>query len=821
VRRILTDQAAAVWRDVRHSARVLVASPAYTLVSVLSIALGIGLATTVYCEYRSTLFRPIPGVTAAESLVTILQPVSYPSLEEFRDNSGQFSSLAAYQGPVPFVLRNQGAPERVWGQIVTPDYFRVLGVRCALGRAFAPGDAELHTGAVISDRLWRRRFSADPNLPGQTIRLGGRMVTVIGVAPPGFLGASPMMLAADIFVATTADEDILPELARERVHDPRRRGFFTVGRLRPGITTEQAEIALDALARRLDEQLGERLQPGGRRISLAPGGTLFPVRKQDLPLLLSFPLALVGITLWVGCTNVATMSLAKVVARRRETAVRLALGAGRARIVRQLLTENVMLSLMAAFAGCALSYWALGAADRLKPMMPGYMEVQFLMDGTALAMAVVVAVGAGLVFGLLPAVRAARTNIASGLSTGAYVRVSGYRWFSVRNFLVLQQVAGSLTLLLLTGFIILGFQRSTSLDMGFDTRGLSMASLDPQRDGYTPEATADLLEKLEQRLRVVPGIRAVAYAQGSPLGALGEMAQAKTRLVRDPQLLHYVKIEHVAPRYFETIGIPILLGRAFTIAEADHAAKVAIVNETMAQGFGPGAEVLDRTVDIDGQPHSIVGVAKDVRGVAILRLSESVAYVPLDAADRRAAGGMTVLVRAEPGVEVPAEIRKAARALDPDLAVFDVLNMTEQIQQTMSMVRVVTFVYGGIGLFGLALAAIGLGGVTAYAVARRRKEIGIRMALGARAVDVLRVVLREGAVLVIVGTAVGQLAAMGVGRALGGYIALVSQALQTSLSDPLLLVGAPILLAGVTMLACWFPARRAIRIDPVTTLREE
>jgi macrolide transport system ATP-binding/permease protein len=820
--RRLTEQASVVWRDVRQSARVLVASPAYTLVSVVSIALGLALVTTVYCEYRSTLFRPIPGVTGADSLVTILQPVSYPSLEEFRDHGGQFSSLAAYQGPVAFVLRNQAAPERVWGQIVSPDYFTVLGVRCAIGRAFVPGDADLDTGVVISDRLWRRRFAADPTLPGHPIRLGGRMVTVMGVAPPGFLGASPMMLAADIFVATTADENILPELARDRVHDPGRRTFFAVGRLRPDITIERAEAALDAIARRLDEQRGEHLQPGGRRILLAPGGTLFPVRKQDLPLLLSFPLALVAITLWVGCTNVATMSLARVVARRRETAVRLALGASRARIVRQLLTESVMLSLMAAAAGCALSYWALGAFDRLKPLMPGYMDFQILMDGTALALAAAVAAGAGLAFGLLPAARAARTPIASGLSTGAYVRVSGYRWLSVRNFLVLQQVAGSLTLLLLTGFIILGFQRSTSLDMGFDTRGLSMASLDPQRDGYTPEATADLLEKLEQRLRVVPGIRALAYAQGSPLGALGEMAQTKVRLVRDPEtLVHRVKVEHVAPRYFETLGIPVLLGRAFTTAEADHGAKVAIVNETMAQGFGTGAAVLGRTVDIDGEPNMVIGVAKDVRGIAVLRLAESVAYVPLETADRRAAGGITVLLRAEPGVDARAEIRKAAQALDPDLAIFDVLNMTEQVQQTMSMVRVVTFVYGGIGVFGLALAAIGLGGVTAYSVARRRKEIGIRIALGARATDVLRVVLREGAVLVVAGTVVGQLAAMGIGRALGGYIALVSQALQTSLSDPLLLVGAPLLLAGVTMLACWFPARRAIRIDPVTTLREE
>ena len=808
-------------RDVRASARSLAAAPGFVLTSAISIGLGIGLATTVFCEYRSTLFRPLPGVSGGTSLVTILQPVSYQALREFRDASGQFSELAAFQGPVAFVLRTRTGQERVWGQIVTPDYFRVLRVRCTIGRTLGPEDSDGNTSIVISDRLWQARFGRDPAVLARTLPLGGRSVTVVGVAAPGFLGASPLMSAADVWVATSADAAIVPELARQRLDDPGLRTFVAIGRLRAGVTVEQTEIALDGIVRRLDERNGERLQPSGRRIALAPGGNVFPIRDQDLPLVFSFPVALVGLTLWVGCANVATMSLARAMGRRRDTAIRLALGASRSRIVRQLLTESVMLALVAAALGCCFSYWSLGVADRLRPMMPGYMDLQFQMDRTALIVASAIGILAGVLFGLAPALRSARVDISTGIRTGVHVRLAGYRSFSVRNLLVLQQVAGSLTLLLLTGFIVLGFGRSASVDPGFDPHGLFSASLDPRRDGYTPEATADILDRLEHRLTSIPGIRMVAFAEGGAGGAMAQMARAKSRMIRDPQMLRAVQVERIGPRYFETMRIPLVLGRPFTVSESRPAAAIAIVNETMARGLGSGGPIVGRTLEVEGKTHSIIGVARDVRGVSILRVSRSMAYLPLDVTEAGAIGGVTLIVRAEPGVDVPREVRGAARSLDPALGVFDAQSMTAEIQQMLALVRAATFVYGGIGLFGLALAAIGLGGVTAYAVAQRRKEIAIRMALGARAANVLRLVLREGAWLVGAGTVVGLLAALAIGRTLGAYIELVSEALRTSVSDPVLLVGGPLILAIFTMLACLVPASRSTRVDPVVALKEE
>ncbi|MGE5358081.1 MAG: ABC transporter permease [Bacteroidales bacterium] len=823
-------------RDVREAARSLASAPVFVLVSVVSLGVGIGLATTVYSEYRSTIFRAVPGVRDPSSLVTILQPVSHASLEAFAAN-GQFDSLAAYEGPVAIVWRTPSGPERVWGQIVTPNYFDVLGVpglaglkprptsspleRLA-GRGFGPGDSRADVGGiVISDRFWREHLGADRAIVGKPLQLGNRLVDVAGVAPPGFLGASPMMAAVDLFVPTTADERLVPELNRERLNDRGLHTFTAIGRLRSGLAMEQAEVALDAVAERLQRELRGQQPKRERLVSLAAGGSLFPIRKQDMPMILSFPVVLVGLALWMGCTNVATMALARAMARRRETAIRLALGAGRARIIRRTLIEAVMLSLGAAAFGCLMASFALRSYDRLKPMMPGFIDVHLTMDWTSFAVATAAAIAAGILFGLVPAFRSARADIASGLTYARQHRVAGYRRLSVRNILVLQQVCGSLTMLLLTGFIILGFQRSTSPDPGFDARGLFTASFDPGRDGYTAAQADDLVERLEVNIGRAAGVRSAARSQGAALGAFVDVAQAKTRMVRDPQVLRAIKVERVGPGYFDVMGIPLLVGRGFTAFESRHPSRITIVNETLAREFGGGAAALGRTVEIEGQRHSVVGVVKDVRSTALLRTDRGTAYVPLDVAGQRAAPAITLTVRVEPGVDAPALVRDRARALAADLTVFDVRAVADDMRQIFSMVRIVTFVYGGIGLFGLVLAGVGLGGVTAYAVAQRRKEIGIRMALGARAAAVLKLVLREGAGLVAAGTVLGLFAAMAVGRALAAYVELVSEALKTSLSDPLLLVGAPVLLAVCTMLACYLPARRAIHIDPATTLREE
>jgi predicted permease len=483
--------------------------------------------------------------------------------------------------------------------------------------------------------------------------------------------------------------------------------------------------------------------------------------------------------------------------------------------------ESIMLALVAAAFGCVMAYFALGSGDRLKPMMPGFIDIQFRMDWTSFAVAAAVAAVAGVLFGLVPALRLARTDIASGLAYARQRRIAGYRWFSVRNVLVLQQVAGSLTMLLLTGFIILGFQRSTSPDPGFDVRGLYTASFDPGRDGYSARQAADVLERLEANLAHAAGIRGVSRSQGTTMGVFGDLAQTKTQFVRDPQVLRATKIERVGQGYFDVMRIPVLIGRTFTTFESRHGARVAIVNETLARDFGPAAAAIGQTVDIGEVRYPIVGVVGDVRGTSMIRMERGVAYVPLEDAAARVAPAMRMIVRAEPGIDAPRTIRDQAAALDPNLTVFDVRAVANDMRQLFSMVRIVTFVYGGIGVFGLALAGIGLGGVTAYAVMRRRKEIGIRMALGARAAAVLRLVLREGAVLVAAGTLLGLAAAMAVGRAIAAYVELVSEALKTSLSDPILLVGAPAVLAAFAMLACWFPARRAVRIDPAATLREE
>ena len=390
--------------------------------------------------------------------------------------------------------------------------------------------------------------------------------------------------------------------------------------------------------------------------------------------------------------------------------------------------------------------------------------------------------------------------------------------------LVLQQVAGSVALLLLTGFIVLGFTRSTSVDAGYDPRGLYTMNVDPLRDGYNGARTSELVEKLLERMRQTRGVRTAAAAAGTPaVMGLGLSQPASLYAKGDQPVIRRLQVDRVGAGYLETVGIPVLAGRTFRESDRDEAGGSAIANESLARLFGPGAEALGKTIEIGQRRYQVIGVARDVNTGMVQAKALPGAYLPLTAQDyaKGDADGVTILVRAEPGVDVPAAARDTLNAIDPALAVFNAAPMTEHIQRAVYLIKSTTLIYGGIGLFGLILATVGLAGVTAYSVAQRRKEIGIRMALGARARDVLWLVLREGAGLVVAGTAIGLIGAWGIGVALESYISAFAEAMKTSYAEPALMVGAPLLLAVLAMVACYLPARRSIRVEPTAALREE
>ena len=819
------------WRDAaqdtRYAARGLARSPGFLLAAAACLAIGIGLTAAMYGTIQSTVLRPIPGIHDSTELVRLHKPVAFADAEELDDRSDLFASLAAYTGPVPIALRREGHDaERVWAHLTTPDYFDVLGVQSGRGRLFAPDERIAGGGnvAVISDRLWTTRFGADESVVGRTVRISGQPLTIVGVAPLGFLGASPMMAAADIWIPTSADVRVAPELAG--LHEQRAPAFEVIGRLAAGVTPGQAEAAADSLMRRLEIVHNDPNKDSHEpRVRLLPGGRMFPVRNEDLPRAIGFPLLLVGLVLVMASGNVANLVLARSAARRREIAVRLSLGASRGRIVRQLLTESLMLVALGAIGAALFALWLLSAFDVMRPMLPGYVQYELTFDWRALAFATLVAGLSTLLFGLAPALRASRDDIFAGLKPAAASHLLGRRWFGVRNLLVFQQVTVSMILLLLTGFIVVGWQRVANVDVGFDTTNLYFMSLDPVRDGYPPERARQFFELLPDRLGRTPGIASVSLAQTLPLAmsSMEMILNAKSDFAAGTQLLGATRVDRIGTGFFDTVGTPLRRGRAFRKSDEREESRVLIVNETLAAKAWPGTDPLGQVVELDGETWQVVGVVGDFRSAFPLAPTLPALYKPVtpDGFTTPARHGVTVAVRVVPGFDAATQLRREIASLDADVTVLQIKRMTDEIDQALFIARVATFAYGGMGVFGLVLASIGLAGVTAYAVSRRTQEIGIRMALGAQRARVLWLVLRDGSLIILLGTAVGLLVALAATIALSSFVETLAQTTSTSVSDPILLLGGPALLSGIALVACWLPARRATRIDPVSALRSE
>ncbi|MBM3725740.1 MAG: FtsX-like permease family protein [Acidobacteria bacterium] len=817
----------AIAKDVRYAARRLAGSPWFALVIAVSLGIGIGLTTSVYSQYQSTIFRPLPDTTNPAELVTRRGPTSFADYEKFRDGSGQFGMLAAYVPAVPFTVQGPNGPERVHGHLVTPNYFDVLGTQAHLGRVLGAADREgAAPAAVMSHRLWESRYGGNPALVGQAIKINGQSVTIAGIGPKDFLGASPMVAAADLWLPTTLPDGFAPELDQNARRNRRVTAFEIIGRLAPGVALKPAEAALDAMVRRIEQEERDPARDrGGRRVTLVPGGRVVPIRDEDLPAMTAFPVTLCVLMLWVTCANVGTLLIARVASRRREFAIRLAVGASRVQIIRQLLLESIMLAAMGGVAGYGFAVWSLSSVDAMKPMMPNYVNLDFRMDWHAFAFTAAVTLFTGLLFGLAPALQASKADVSQALKAGAYSNLKGYRWFSTRNILVLQQVMCSLVLLLMTGFIVLGFSRNSQIEVGYTVDGLYSVSLDPVRDGYTPERARELLEKVRDRILTVPGITAAAISQNPPFQVTGEQATVgmSEDMASAAKSLRRLTSERVGAGYFKTLEVPVIRGRDFEDRDTKPGTLVTVLNATAAKELFPGQDAVGRHLEIDEKPHLVVGVVKDIRGGYIIQTVQVKAYVPLDPSRyaKPSREGVALLVRARPGVDALGEVRRLMAAIDPELSVFNARSMTDYLTQMFYLTKLTLVVYGGIGFFSLILAAVGLAGVTAYAVAQRHKEIGIRMALGARPGDVLKLVLRESVAMVLIGSVGGLALALLLLRAMSAYMELLSEVTKTSTRDPLLMAGAPALLAALTLLACYLPARRATGINPITSLREE
>jgi predicted permease len=838
VTQLFVEYGAQFWRDLRYALRTLAASRGFTAVAVVSLSLGICIATCAFSEMNGMVLRDLPQVVRADQLVALERPVSYPAYQRFRERNDLFAAAAAYVPGVPFGVVLNGHTERVWGQYVTPSYFDTFGVHPALGR---------FDGAVISYRFWNEHLGSSRDVIGSTLRINGQPVTIAGVAPRDFLGSNAMT-PADLWIAFPPDPNLAPSFTREAIERNDWTSLTMVARLHPSVSRDSAEAALDAVARQFERDTGApRRDRPGRRITLAEGGKCLPLTKQDKPYFTTFFLVLAGLVLLIACANVANMMLARAASRRREVAVRLALGASRGRIVRQLVTESLLVSGGAALVGAIGSAWLMHMFGQVRMPIPVPVTYDFFRpDARVLLFTIAVSLATGIGFGLVPALQATRAGLAPALKEGGNIQLPRWRRLSLRNLLMVSQVAGSLTLLVILGYLTLGIERRLQIGPGFDPANLFLISLDPTKDGYSPTRSANFLPKLLERAQSIPSIAAAVLTVSVPVGmGIDQVTFAVPDSTRKSKSFHQAMRHIVGKDYFAATGIPILAGRAFRQSDETEAGAAIIVSETLVRVFWPGEDPLGRTLEIgnaqdppakvlpnlsDMRPRmhirekrvfEVVGVARDTaEGVTTSRPRPAI-YFPTRPSDyaQPTPQGITLMVRARPGVDAAALVRREIAAMDTNVAPFYSGTMEQHIDEALSPIRVAAWTYGSIGIFGLVLAAVGLGGMTAYSVATRNHEIGIRMALGSGRGRVLRLVMKEGATLVGIGLAIGWATGWASIRGLSAMTMTVGQLATEGTSDAVVALGAPLLLASLAMAACYLPARRAASVDPAVVLR--
>jgi predicted permease len=826
-------------RDMRYAVRTLMKSPGYAVVGIVSMGLGIGLTTTIYSTGWAWLTRPLAGAGNASRLVTAEKPVSYYYIEQYCEQKELFAGVAAVENGVQFNVGVQGQPgtkpERVFGQLVSPNYFSVLGMEAQRGRLLnadvdKPGGPPV---AVISDRFWRSQLHGDPDVVGQAIRLNGQRATIVGITPRKFEGAlSPR--STELFVPTTVSAALAPELGNDVLQQRNAKEFQALMMLAPGVKVDAAEAALDGITRRLDklDPMAPAQESKAKRVVLDEAGTRVAIPRMARPAIVGFYGALMGIITAIACLNLATMLLARGANRRRELAIRLGVGASRFRLVRQMVSEGMLLSLMGGALGFALTYGlgVLNAHMRMpagSPLMPDR-----TVDWHAAVFAFVLAVVCGIAFSVLPALQATKTDVAPALKQGSSLQLSGHRKFGLRNLLMGAQVAGSLMLLLVTGFLVLGIMRGNSIQTNFDQKTMVFVSVDPVRDGYTPEKARAFFEQLPERLRGSGTVSSFALSAQPPWLTTSDPDDFEMT-VEDTHVQKGVARETVGAGYFGALRAPVLAGREFeerdervddgasSASGASGVAMPVVLNEKAAHLLFGKVNGIGKRLRDDRREYEVVGVVSDMKDASGILMPMS--YMPLTVLDfaRPPAGGITIIARGHSAEDALSGVQSTIAGMDQNLTVFNVQTLGEFLELTRATMRTAMRTFGGIGLFGLILSAIGLAGVTAYSVEQRRREIGIRMALGARRAQVLLLVLREGVGLIAVGTAVGFLGAVAIARALSAITSEFADAFSVGTDDPRLIFGAPLLLAGIALLACYIPARRATKIDPLLALRQD
>ncbi|HZU25586.1 MAG TPA: ABC transporter permease [Bryobacteraceae bacterium] len=818
-----TSLATDFWRDLRYSVRAIRRTPAFVLFVVITLGLGIGANTTVFTIVDTLLLNVLPvpdsarltaiGAARAHSQSrSTLLPLSYLDIRDLQSMNGVFLSLAGYTKPRGVTLQNGENSQGMFCELVTTNYFSTLGLRPFRGRFFGP--EEPHAAAVLNYGTWRSRFGGADSVIGRRIRLNDSIVTVIGVAPPQFIGVNAIF-GPDLWVTADMSEELLPEQMRGALTDRAKTAFLGMARLRPGVTESQAQANVTEIASSLARQYPAADE--NRTLSVRPIRDVFFASSfgASSPVIFAGAglLVVTGIVLLIACSNVANLLLARAAVRRQEMAVRLALGANRARLVRQLLTESTVLGILSGACGLSLSYAFLKALFGALPASANFATPK--LDGTVFAFALVVSIATGLIFGIIPALHASRVTIAETLKEETRTAGRGRRRTIVAGGLLTTQVAFSFLLLVTAGLFLRSIQRAYEIDPGFQTSHLAVFAMSPGQAGYSRPQVEGFYEAVRERVAALPGIESTSWASDMPLWAApreGLSVEGHQQRSRTDSITAVVNT--VDRGYFQTAGIRIDNGREFTSADRATSTPVAIVNEKLAHDYWPEGHVLGRRIRLPGEQEmrQVVGIAATANYTAWGEPAQPCVYVPLQ---QNYSGAMNLYVRTAGAPEAMLmPVRRVIAGLAPNVLVGGTLAGREIIDRGLFQARMGVALLRIFGMLALGLASIGLYGLMAYSVTSRTREIGVRMALGAGQTSVLRLIIRDGMTLVVVGLFIGLTASLAVARLFARVLYGVTA------TDPLSIAGAAAVLVIVGLLACYIPARRASRLDPLAALRE-
>jgi putative ABC transport system permease protein len=804
-----------IGQDIRYALRTLRQSPGFTLVAILTLALGIGANTTIFSVINAVLLRPLP-YSHPDQLVLLAEhwpafpilSVSYQNYKDFRDQSSSYEAVAAIQ-PISYTLTGSNEPERVDGMMISASLLPMLGIQPTVGRAISPDDDRVGGApvALISYALWQRRFSGSREVLGKSLTLDNNPYTVIGVLPAGF----QILKSADVYLPLEPWAHTLPDDRSWHT------GIRPIARLKSGATLQQARNELQTIAKRLEHQYPETNTNVESLVLPLHGQMVSNVRPALLTLLVA-----VGLVLLIACANVANLLLARATQREKEVAIRTALGASRGRIIRQLLTESILLSLAGGALGLALA--ALGLDSLLRLAATSVPRAEGIgLDPTVLAFTAGLAILTGILFGLAPAFQSSRLDIRDQLNQSGRGSTGGSHHQRLRSVLVVAEVAISMVLLIGAGLLIRSFARLQAVEPGFRPDHILMADVPISLTVYAkPEQQVAFFDRLLERIRALPGVKAVSAASTPPVSGQGMVIHFNIQ-GRAPKTPHdYILAGYrvVGPGYFETLGIPLLAGRSIEQRDSLTAPSVVVLNQAMARKFFPGENALGKHLQIGETPDTsipfmeVVGIVGDVKQKLESDAKEEM-YVPYMQPVLPLFGLTVALRTSQDPSAMTSALRSAILDVDKNQPLVNVRTMEQSISNSLDEQRFRTLLLGLLAGLALVLSAIGVYGVMSYSVSLRTQEIGIRVALGAQWRDVFSLVITRGFALVGAGIVIGGIASWLLSRLINQFLFGIRA------GDPLTFFGVAAMLVVVAFLACYFPARRATKVDPIIALRYE